>query len=293
MKVKAPPIKSQGIKTKLVPLIKKCLPEFEGKYIEPFMGTGVVAFNLLPERAILADSNPHIINFYQSLNNGEFNSGTVRRFLEDEGEKLLSKGEDHYYFIRDRFNESGNPLDFLFLSRSCFNGMMRFNKSGGYNVPFCRKPDRFRQAYVTKIVNQVKYVEKVLSVRDWMFINASYEETITKADPEDFIYCDPPYVGRHVDYFDSWDKENEQKLHDVLVSSGAKFLLSTWHSNKYRENECLEEIWGEFDYITKEHFYHVGAKESNRNSMLEALVMNYRIEEIEEEIKLVQSELFN
>lgn len=293
MKVKAPPIKSQGIKTKLVPLIKKCLPEFEGKYIEPFMGTGVVAFNLLPERAILADSNPHIINFYQSLNNGEFNSGTVRRFLEDEGGKLLSKGEDHYYFIRDRFNESGNPLDFLFLSRSCFNGMMRFNKSGGYNVPFCRKPDRFRQAYVTKIVNQVKYVEKVLSVRDWMFIKASYEETITKADPEDFIYCDPPYVGRHVDYFDSWDKENEQKLHDVLVSSGAKFLLSTWHSNKYRENECLEEIWGEFDYITKEHFYHVGAKESNRNSMLEALVMNYRIEEIEEEIKLVQSELFN
>lgn len=291
MKVKAPPIKSQGIKTKLVSLIKKCLPEYRGKYIEPFMGTGVVAFNLLPEEAVLADSNPHLINFYQSLKQGKFTSKIVRNYLEDEGEKLLKKGGDHYYFIRERFNKTGDPLDFLFLSRSCFNGMMRFNKSGGYNVPFCKKNNRFAKSYVTKIVNQVKYVEDVLSQRDWEFLNISYDETINLATADDFVYCDPPYVGRHVDYFDSWDQENEQKLHDALTNSGVKFMLSTWHSNKFRENECLSDIWGEFSFVTKEHFYHVGGKESNRNSMLEALVLNYRIEDVEEEFSSIQSKL--
>ena len=52
-------------------------------------------------------------------------------------------------------------------------------------------------------------------------------------------------------------------------------MLSTWHSNKYRRNIYLDTLWSEFHFVTKEHFYHVGAKEDNRNSMLEALVMNY------------------
>ncbi|MDQ7046236.1 MAG: DNA adenine methylase [Sulfurovum sp.] len=70
MKIFVPPIKSQGIKTKLVPWIKDVVPSrIEGTWIEPFMGTGVVAFNIRPDKAILADSNPHLINFYNGINN--------------------------------------------------------------------------------------------------------------------------------------------------------------------------------------------------------------------------------
>ena len=68
MKVKIPPIKSQGIKTKLVPWINSLVPpDFNGVWIEPFLGTGVVAFNIAPERALLCDTNPHLINFYQPI----------------------------------------------------------------------------------------------------------------------------------------------------------------------------------------------------------------------------------
>ncbi|MCG2774855.1 MAG: Dam family site-specific DNA-(adenine-N6)-methyltransferase, partial [Desulfobacterales bacterium] len=144
MKVQVPPIKSQGIKTKLVPWIKNIVPsEFNGVWIEPFSGTGVVAFNIMPKNAILADTNPHIISFYQAIADGVITPERTKKFLKAEGEKLLKKGEDHYYYIRERFNNEHSPLDFLFLNRSCFNGMIRFNKKGGFNVPFCRKPQRF------------------------------------------------------------------------------------------------------------------------------------------------------
>lgn len=60
---------------------------------------------------------------------------------------------DYYYEVRDRFNESHDPYDFLFLNRSCFNGLMRFNRQHRYNVPYGHNDNRFSKAYVTKIVN--------------------------------------------------------------------------------------------------------------------------------------------
>ncbi|MEI6413785.1 MAG: DNA adenine methylase, partial [Pseudomonadota bacterium] len=72
MKVNIPPIKSQGIKTKLVPWINSIIPkDFSGTWIEPFVGTGVVAFNVTQQNAILCDTNPHLIRFYSSIANGE------------------------------------------------------------------------------------------------------------------------------------------------------------------------------------------------------------------------------
>ena len=83
MKVNIPPIKSQGIKTKLVPWIKSIIPDdFNGLWIEPFMGTGVVAFNLAPERAVLCDSNPHLINFYQGIADRQITPISVKAYLE-------------------------------------------------------------------------------------------------------------------------------------------------------------------------------------------------------------------
>ena len=104
---------------------------------------------------LFSDSNPHLINFYNSVVSGKIDGFKVRKFLELHGEILSRCGQDFYYEVRERFNETHEPLDFLFLNRSCFNGMIRFNRKGDFNVPFGHKPQRFSKAYITKIVNQV------------------------------------------------------------------------------------------------------------------------------------------
>ena len=136
-KIHVPPIKIQGIKTKLVPLIKdNIIMDKEMLWVEPFMGSGVVGFNIRPQQAIFADTNPHIINFYNNIKQRDIDSYIVRNFLESEGDKL-EKGDDEYYYeVRERFNKNHSSLDFLFLNRSCFNGMIRFNKNYKFNVPY-------------------------------------------------------------------------------------------------------------------------------------------------------------
>lgn len=276
IKVGVPPIKSQGIKTKLVPWIKSIIPrDFNGAWIEPFMGTGAVAFNVAPQRAILCDSNPHLVNFYSGIASGEITPEIVKEYLVREGALLLSKGEDHYYFVRERFNSEHSPLDFLFVNRSGFNGMIRFNRKGGFNIPFCRKPQRFAQAYVTKITNQVDWVSKIIKTKKFTFKCQDFNKTIAEASPSDIVYCDPPYIDRHVDYYNGWGDAHERNLFNKLSGFGGRFILSTWHHNDYRENEYIKSLWSEHSMLTREHFYHVGGKEENRNPVIEALVTNF------------------
>jgi DNA adenine methylase len=281
-----PPIKIQGKKTQLVNFIVGNLPnEFE-TWVEPFMGSGVVGFNVKPKKAIFADSNPHIINFYNAIKNKEINHLIVKKFLQEQGKILAEKGQDYYNEVRERFNKEHQTLDFLFLNRSCFNGMIRFNRKLEFNVPYGHKPERFAQAYVTKITNQVKQVAFLIDSNEWEFICQDFKETIQLVKEKDLIYCDPPYIGRHVDYYDSWDEQNEFDLENSLRTCGAKFILSTWHSNQYRENTYLESLWKNYSIVTTSHFYHLGGKEENRNAVTEALILNYKTEPKQEIIKI-------
>lgn len=274
-----PPIKSQGIKTKLVPWIRDILPASDGTWIEPFLGTGVVAFNLGFKKAILNDTNPHIIRLYKEIQDGIITPRIVREYLQKEGKTLLHAGDngyDHFRFIKDRFNENPNSLDFIFLSRAGFNGMMRFNKKGHWNIPFCKKPNRFAQAYVTKIVNQTDSVSHAIRP-EWNFYNMQFSEIIPLATKGDVIYCDPPYYGRYVDYYNGWSEKDEELLFTLLKNTKANFILSTWHHNDYRENEMIDKYWNNFNIITRDHFYHSGGKIENRRSIVEALVCNFEL----------------
>ena len=239
------------------------------------MGSAVVGLNIAPKHAIFADINPHIIAFYNFLKSGNITSAIVREFLVEQGALLSEIGEEYYYTVRERFNSEHNPLDFLFLNRSCFNGMIRFNKRNGYNVPYGHKSERFAKAYITKIVNQVKHFEFMLCNNDWVFLCQPFEQTVAMANENTFVYCDPPYIGRHVDYYDSWTEEQEEQLKKCLMASKAKFMLSTWDNNQYRTNPYITTIWAGYAKTTHEHFYFVGAKETNRNAMTEALLTNY------------------
>ncbi len=279
MRVFVPPIKSQGIKTKLVPWIMDLAPKTNGIWIEPFLGTGVVAFNSHCKKAILNDTNPHIINFYKGLQEKTITAASVKEYLIQEGDLLRiaeNNGYEHYLKVRKRFNSEFSPYDFLFLSRAGFNGMMRFGKKGNWNIPFCKKPDRFAQAYVTKITNQVLMAAQIIQPEpDWTFYNKSFADIIPMASENDIIYCDPPYYGRYVDYFNGWTEQDEELLFNLLSKTKAKFILSTWHHNDWRENEMIGKYWNKFNIVTRDHFYHSGGKIENRREIVEALVCNF------------------
>ena len=269
-----PPIKCQGIKTKLVPFILRNVRwNGQGRWIEPFLGSGVVLFNVQPERALASDTNVHIITLYQQIAGGSLTPRMVESFLTAEGRKLLAGGAEYYYQVRERFNRDHDPLDFLFLSRACFNGVMRFNKRGDFNVPFCNKPDRFRQAYVTKITNQVIGLANVMRGKQWEFRVLDWRDCLAQAKEGDFVYLDPPYIGRHVDYYNHWTNEDAVELAKVAQSLPCGVALSMWKGNRYRCNGHIVDHWSGMIERTFGHFYHVGSTVSLRNAMQEALLI--------------------
>jgi len=265
-----PPIKCQGIKTKLVKQLLQHFPEKCSNYIEPFMGSGIVGFNANYRNAIFGDINKHIIAFYNTLKYANIND--IRQFLECEGEKLRII-ENYYYIVRNRFNNKHDPLDFLFLTRSCFNGLMRFNKMGHFNTPFCKNNNRFSKAYITKIINQISKVQELIQVNNWIFQHIGFDKLIKQATSKDFIYCDPPYHRRTNTYYTAWSEDDEKMLANLLQSTKAKFMLSTWYGNEYRYNDL--KYWHDYRIIKYTHFYHVGGYENNRHKMIEAIICNY------------------
>jgi DNA adenine methylase len=257
-----PPLKSQGIKTKLVPFIAQSIswdPGTDGRWIEPFVGTGSVALNLAPPRALLADANPHVIGVLRAIQRGQINAVSVKEDLTRMGEILAREGQTYYYDIRTRFNELGDPLDFLFLNRASFNGIIRFNKKGGFNTPFGHKPERFRGAFLTKIANQVAWTQSRMAGKDWQFEVCDWRKSLASATERDFVYLDPPYIGRNAA--------------QVTRRSLAGYALSMWLENEYRKNAHVEEEWSGGIVRTALHFYHVGASEALRREMTEALVL--------------------
>jgi len=271
--IKVPPIKCQGIKTKLVRFIVDSIDwAGNGRWIEPFVGSGVVVLNVAPHQALLTDINTHVIRFYNDIANGLLSPNSVRKFLQSNGRILLEVGEPYYYEVRERFNSKPNSHDFLFLNRCDFNGVIRFNSKGQFNVPFGKKPDRFRPAYITKIVNQVAYLSNLIKNNDWVFKVADWREILSQAHEQDFVYADPPYIGRHTDYYNKWTETDALELFEHLKSLPCGFALSTWSQNRYRANPYLPS---DESVIIKtfNHFYHVGPTESLRNPMVEALVI--------------------
>ena len=166
--------------------------------------------------------------------------------------------------------------------------MMRFNRKGEWNIPFCKKPCRFAPAYITKICNQIGAAQQIIHNGQWEFHNQGFIETIAQAQAGDLIYCDPPYFGRYVDYYNGWTENDEEALFHALQNTPAHFILSTWHHNEFRANDMIERYWSHFNVETQEHFYQAGGHLENRHAMVEALVFNFNLKAEKEQTKIQQ-----
>ena len=273
--VRSPPLKCQGIKTRLVSFIARQVQwSGVGRWVEPFLGSGAVLFNLRPRRALAADNNPHLIGFYQALQTGRVTPEMVREYLAEEGTHLARLGNTHYLAVRERFNREFHPLDFLFLNRACFNGLMRFNGRGEFNVPFCHRPLRFTGGHLTRIVNQVRWVRDLLQSHDWELRVADWRECLGEVRADDFVYLDPPYFGRHTDYYLKWDMAGINDLAMSLRGLPCGYALSLWESDGQRTNPYLG-LYTEGMVLRRcRHVYHLGAREDWRPEVDEVLLIH-------------------
>ena len=192
-----PPLKWAGGKRWQVQhLLRYWEPFQDRRLVEPFAGGLAVTLGLRPQKALLNDINPHLINFYSWLKKGLVIKGK------------LSHDEKAYYRARKRFNElleegQSNTAEaaglFYYLNRTGYNGLCRFNASGGFNVPFGRHP---------KITYRYEFPEYVEAFRNWTFSNLHFSELKLKKD--DFVYADPPYDVEFTKYSKggfSWDDQ--------------------------------------------------------------------------------------
>ena len=178
-----PFVKWAGGKGQLLTQLSPFFPERFGKYVEPFVGGGAVYFHLQPKRAVLGDSNEELINCYR----------VIRHSVED----LIASLEQHvydsayFYDLRARDPAELSDVDrasrFVYLNKTCYNGLYRVNRKGHFSVPFGRysTPPRIYDA------DNLRAISRLL--QDCELICASYEKTIERAERGDFVYLDPPY----------------------------------------------------------------------------------------------------
>jgi DNA adenine methylase len=193
----APPLKWAGGKRWQLPhLIGFWEQSGNVRMVEPFCGGLAVTLGLMPQRALLSDINPHVMNFYNWLKRG----------LSISFE--MANDEAKYYEARNQFNQllnGGKATSaeaaglFYYLNRTGYNGLCRFNSSGGFNVPF--------GTYAN--INYKRDFSEYKSVfANWTFLNVDFEKI--PVDDPDFIYADPPYDVEFTRYSKggfSWDEQ--------------------------------------------------------------------------------------
>lgn len=175
-----PPLKWAGGKRWLVPHLRPIWEPHRGRrFVEPFCGGLAVSLGFSPWRAILNDINPHVINFYRWLQRGLTISFP------------MANSESAYYRQRIRFNQllandNRNSAEaaglFYYLNRTGYNGLCRFNRRGGFNVPFGR---------YKRITYRREFTEYVLALKRFEFVCVDFDTLPLRS--EDFVYADPPY----------------------------------------------------------------------------------------------------
>lgn len=178
-------LKWAGGKYGLVEDIQRHLPPAR-KLVEPFVGAGSVFLNTDYDHYLLADINPDLINLYNLLKERpeEYISEAKRWFVAENNRK------EAYLHIRAEFNKTDDvmyrSLAFLYMNRFGFNGLCRYNKKGGFNVPFgSYKKPYFPEAELEFFAEKAKKAT---------FVCEGYPETFRRARKGSVVYCDPPYA---------------------------------------------------------------------------------------------------
>lgn len=227
-----PVVKWVGGKRQLLPEIEKLMPKSYTTYYEPFVGGAAVLLHEQPKKAVVNDFNKELINTYKVIQNNVDELIEVLK-IHDE---LNSK--DYFYDVRewDRLPgyEERSDIEiagrFIFLNKTCFNGLYRVNQAGEFNTPYGKYKN-------PNIINEVglKVLSNYFNEADITFKTGDFEDAVKYIRKGSFVYFDPPYqpistTSNYTGYtsggFDEKDQIRLRELCDRLDAKGVKFLLS-------------------------------------------------------------------
>ena len=212
-----PVIKWSGSKRSQSEHIVKLFPKFR-KYYEPFLGGGSVLIRANPQIAIGGDICEPLIDFWETIRDSPKSLVTEYSIRWDD---LQKNGYLTYYKIRDSFNENPNPFDLLFLSRTCVNGLIRFNNDGKFNNSLHHTRKGIHPSRIEKIIFQWSDL-----IKNYTFVKGDYVFTTNDATEEDFIYLDPPYFNTVGRYYGKIDHDKFLDFLEKLNKKNIKFALS-------------------------------------------------------------------
>lgn len=247
-----PLCKWSGGKRDEIKLFNQFYPKNYKRYIEPFAGGAALYFHLNHEgENVINDIHPELVNFYRQIKNGNAkkiydivsNWGVEERdyYYVRGGSKKLPK-DSEVFIPKDEIEEAAR---FIYLRRSCYRGMIRYNKNGGFNVPW----GRYKTLNFSDII-EPKYTD-LLSRTEIM--EGDYKLVFEKYNnPDDFYFIDQPYDSTFNDYGgDSFSKDDQIELYNKFKTTNSKCLMIVGGSNFIRE---LYGNYIKFEYPKKYAF---------------------------------------
>jgi len=257
-----PFLKWVGGKRSILPELVKRLPETYGKYHEPFLGGGALYFNIQPKSASISDVNFHLIITFKVVKEN------VDQLIFNLKLHAKNHSKEYYLKARERLFTEEDPIHiaglFIYLNKTCYNGLYRVNKSGGFNVPM----GSYKNPAILDEEN-LRYASQVLqntTIKQHDFLH----EKITKGD---FYYIDPPYHQAYSGYSGQGFAEREHRsLADFchkIHKKGAFFMLS--NSN----TEFVRELFKAYNKEKVLASRSVNCKGNGREKQHELIIRNY------------------
>ncbi len=281
-----PLVKYRGGKSREIPHILKHIPEYEGKYFEPFFGGGALYFYLEPKKSVINDINSKLMDFYFGVKNDFEN---LQRELSEIGEiykvnrkqfeelkkltpekRVMDNNETLYYQIREMFNDISEKkyseaLLYFFINKTAYSGMIRYNAKGEFNVPYGRYAN-LNTTLVTASHSRLLSNTKIY--------NLDYKNIFEMAKEDDFMFLDPPYDCVFSDYGnvehkDGFNEENHNELAVNFRNLKCKALMVIGRT------PLTEKLYG--DMIVDEYgkSYAVNIRNRFKSAANHILISNY------------------
>ena len=294
--VARPFVKWAGGKGQLLEVLKSNLPQGIGttvtKYAEPFVGGGALLFSLLNqysfEEVYICDNNKELINAYFMIKDYCEELINILSNIQSEYNSCfdIQEKQAYYYEQRDKYNALSLNNDtriekaalFIFINRTCFNGLYRVNRKGCYNVPF----GKHSNPTICDTDNLLKISETLQNV---IMRSCDYHDVLSFADKNTFVYIDPPYrplngTSRFTAYTeDQFNDQNQIELADMykyLSAKGTKVMLSNSDPHNVDENDnFFDDLYSDFTILRVDASRMINSKASSRGKIKELLIKNY------------------